>query len=287
MKKLCELTPEDILNSDYNTLISIVEETNRAPGGYQSVQQIANACFLDKTKKVLEIGTSTGNTAIELARMTGCQIESIDINERSVQKTAQRISEENLEKYIHVSQMDATALRFEDHTFDVVFCGNVTSLIPDKEKALSEYIRVLKPGGMLAAVPMYYVKRPSEELLEKVSAAIHLDVQDSTEQQWLDFYNKPEMVLKYRIRYDFDYITDEQLKSFVNQILSRPHLKELSKEAFDTLCKQYEAYIYLFRDNLSNMGYSILLYSKEIYNNEPELFTAHRVNDVDGKPDCL
>ena len=279
MKKLCELTPEDILNSDYNTLISIVEETNRAPGGYQTVQQIANVCFLNEKKRVLEIGTSTGNTAIELARMTGCKIESIDINERSVQKTVQRLAEEKLDKFVNVSKMDATMMSFEDNSFDVLFCGNVTSLISDKEKALSEYIRVIKPGGMLAAVPMYYVKRPSEDLLKDISAAIHLNVKDSNEQEWLDFYNTPNMVLKYRVRYCFDYIEDKKLDTFIDEILTRDHLKELSKESFEVLSKQYKSFIYLFRDNLSHMGYSILVYSKEMHNDEPELFTAHLANE--------
>lgn len=277
MKKLYNITPDDILNSDYNTIISIVEETNRAPGGYQTVQQVANSCFLDGNKNLLEIGTSTGNTAIELARMTNCKIESIDINERSIQKATQRIHEENLENNIHITEMDATSLKFEDNSFDVVFCGNVTSLIPEKDQALKEYIRVLKPGGMLAAVPIYYRQKPSKELLEKVSNAIHLPVNDSSEKDWIDFYNTDNLTLKYRTQYEFDYLSDDKIEKFTSFILNKPHLQDLSTDAFSTLSEKYKDLMYLFRDNLSIMGYSILLFSKENFNKEPELFTAHEV----------
>ena len=277
MKSIEKLTPDDILISDYNTLISIVEETNRAPGGYATVQTIANACFIDKSKRVLEIGTSTGNTAIELARMCKCQIESIDINERSVLKARDRAKEENLSDFIRVYQMDATDLQFDKETFDIVFCGNVTSLIPDRTKAFQEYMRVLKPGGFLVAVPMYYIERPSKELLEKVSLAIQMQVSDSCEREWLEFYRDGNMVLKYRQAYRFDRIEDRYIDRFIDYILSKPHLKQMSKDTYDCLSEQYSKFIYLFRENLSKMGFSILIYSKELYNNEPELFTAQPV----------
>ena len=40
-------------------------------------------------------------------------------------------------------------LPFTDDTFDVVISNGVINLIPDKEAAMSEIIRVLKPTGRL------------------------------------------------------------------------------------------------------------------------------------------
>jgi len=277
MKELNQLTIDDIMDSDYNTLISVVEETNRLPGGYLTVQAIANACFLDEKKHILEIGTSTGNTAIELARMCHCKIDSIDINERSIIKARQLICDEGLDKYITVTKMDATELFFESGAFDLVLCGNVTSLMPNKEAAFKEYIRVLKHGGILVAVPMYYVSKPSSQLINEVSLAIKIVIKDSNENEWLNFYSHPTMVLKYRQRFVFDYIIDDKLELFINMVLSKPHLKAIKPEVFDCLTKRYRQLIYLFRENLSKMGFSILLYSKESINNEPELFTAQPI----------
>ena len=44
-------------------------------------------------------------------------------------------------------QNDALALRFEDHTFDVVACQFGVMFFPDKVQGYKEAHRVLKPGG--------------------------------------------------------------------------------------------------------------------------------------------
>jgi ubiquinone/menaquinone biosynthesis C-methylase UbiE len=41
------------------------------------------------------------------------------------------------------------SLPFAEDTFDVVISNGVINLIPDKEAAMSEVIRVLKPAGRL------------------------------------------------------------------------------------------------------------------------------------------
>lgn len=277
MKKLCEMTIEDILDMDYNNLISVVRETNRVPGGYATIQEAVSAAGICVTTKLLEIGTSTGITAIELVRLTGCSIESIDINERSIEEARCRAEKENLDHRISFSVQDARKTAFEDQSFEVVFCGNVTSLIPQKELAKEEYFRVLKHGGFLIAVPMYYIKQPSTDLIDRVSKAIKTEVQLLDKSYWLGFYKHPHMCLKYVRDYKFNYIDDKTLEEFISYILSKPHLKEMKQEVFDVLKERYREYIYLFRDNLSHMGYSIVLMSKELYNDEPELFVGSPV----------
>lgn len=272
MKALKDLTIEDIEQMDYNHLISLVRETNRAPGGYKTIASILNNTFLRPENRILEIGTSTGVTAIEIAKILGCQIEAIDINERSLEEAQKRAKQEDVDSRIHFCMADAQALEYGNRSFDMVFCGNVTSLIPNRKKALGEFVRVLKPNGILAAVPMYYLCKPSEELLAQVRAAIQSEVQVVDRDYWLDFYAQSDLVLKYIENYRFDYIPDKILDSFVQGILSRPFLQELQSEVFDFLKKKYRDYIHLFRDNLSHMGYSILLYKNEPFNTEPELF---------------
>jgi SAM-dependent methyltransferase len=43
--------------------------------------------------------------------------------------------------------MDATDIKFPEGTFDCVLCYHVLEHIPDDKKAMSEILRVLKPGG--------------------------------------------------------------------------------------------------------------------------------------------
>ncbi len=43
--------------------------------------------------------------------------------------------------------MDVTAIEFADETFDAVVCNHVLEHVPDDRAAMSEILRVLKPGG--------------------------------------------------------------------------------------------------------------------------------------------
>ena len=279
VKQLKDLTPADIEQMDYNNIISVVRETNRAPGGYATIQEVVNATGLKASDSLLEIGTSTGISAIEFVRLSNCHIEAIDINERSLEEARERARPEGLDARICFSIQNAMALDFAERSFDVVFCGNVTSLIPDREAARSEYVRVLKNGGILAAVPMYYIKTPSQELLGRVRDAIQVDIEVQNRDYWVSFYKKSGLVLKYLRNFMFDYIPDQTLEEFISYILAKKHLTEMRPDTFAVLEKKYREYIYLFRDNLSHMGYSIILLTKEAFNDEPELFTGTEIFD--------
>ena len=272
---LGELTAADIRKMNYNELISVVRETNRPPGGVQSVSQLATRAHLGPNSRVLEIGTSTGITAIELARLVGCHITAVDINERSIEEARRRAENLGVGHLIDFQVADATATGYPDNGYDLVFCGNVTSLIPDRDRALSEYTRLVRPGGFIAAIPMYYVKPPSEKLLGDVTEAIQVPVKPLEERYWLDFFLGEGRILFHGQRYTFDWISDEVVDGFVRDILARPHLAELTEDARVALVEQYSVFMRLFRDNLSHMGFTELLVrceSDELA--EPELFTA-------------
>jgi ubiquinone/menaquinone biosynthesis C-methylase UbiE len=48
-----------------------------------------------------------------------------------------------------VHRADATALPLEDGGIDVVISNGVLNLVPEKDKAFAEIMRVLRPGGRL------------------------------------------------------------------------------------------------------------------------------------------
>ncbi|MBI5843852.1 MAG: class I SAM-dependent methyltransferase [Deltaproteobacteria bacterium] len=60
----------------------------------------------------------------------------------------------------HLVRADACALPFRDNSFDAVICSEVLEHVPDDKKALSEFFRVLAPGGILAlSVPRSFPER--------------------------------------------------------------------------------------------------------------------------------
>ena len=274
MKKLKELTEEDILSFDYNNLISIVKETNRPPGGERSISEISHRAFLNSNSRVLEIGTSTGVTSIELAKLVGCKINAIDINPRSIEEAKKRARIDGVSDLITFEVQDATNTNFEDNTFDLVFCGNVTSLISNKDKALNEYLRVIKPGKFIAAIPMYYIKIPSDKLIKDVSDAIQVNITPLFKDFWFNFFERPNLKLYTHNDYTFDFVSSEKVDLFNKQILSRSHLNKIYPEVKLLLDNKYSNYMYLFRENLAHMGFSVALFRKVSDEIDDELFTS-------------
>ena len=107
--------------------------------------------FLKQGARVLEIGAGTGRYSIALAK-EGYQVSSVELVESNLnvlKKKSQGL--ENIEAY----QGDALDLgQFADDDFDVTLSfGPMYHLYEakDQHKALSEAIRVTKPGGIIMA----------------------------------------------------------------------------------------------------------------------------------------
>lgn len=254
---LSKLTEQDIMKMSYNELIGLVRETNRIPGGAQTVAYIASMCCLHEGKRVLDIGTSTGNTAIDIASLSGAEVVGIDINENSLSEARKRAKIVGVDSKTTFELNDAMNLSLPDKFFDMVICGNVTSLLSDKEKALSEYQRVLRDTGFLVAVPMYYIKEPSDQLIKDVSNAIQVNIKPLYKDFWIDFFTKGDFEIFLEKDFAFDNIDEEKINQFCDYILSREHLKDLNEKAAIALKEVYRRYMLLFRYNLSHMGYKL------------------------------
>jgi SAM-dependent methyltransferase len=265
---------DDVAAMDYNELIALVRETNRPPGGFRSIVEIATNGFLSGGSRVLEIGTSTGLTAVELAGLVGCRVTAIDINERSLEEARSRAKAAGIAHLIDFERRDATDTGLERGTFDMVFCGNVTSLVDDRERALGEYTRVLRDGGFLAAIPMYYMVAPPDDLVQRVSEAIQTTVMPLDRTFWWEFFTGDELEVVWYRDYKFDEIPGEIVDAFVDAILERPHLVALNQEALAVLRSRYRSFMHLFGENLSRMGFTVMLLRKEPAEGERELFTS-------------
>lgn len=261
---------------NYMEIIGLVNETNRPPGGIQSLISVAQRTLLDSDDHVLEVGTSTGFTSLELSRLVGCSVTGIDVNEESLKEARRRASELGVEENIQFEQEDATELTYDDDTFDVVFVGNVTAYVGDTEAALSEYTRVLKPGGFLVALPMYYHQTPNDELLEDVREAIGTDIDVTDREYWIDFFDREDLRLHHTSEFEFDFVSEKTVEEYAQNILDRSELDDFDTEAREALSQKYREYLLLFRENLQHLRYSMMILRKDP-GYEPELFTSSRV----------
>lgn len=278
MKKIEELTKEDIKNMSYNEIIGLVRETNRTPGGLNTIKTVSRMLNLNNSTRILDIGTSTGHTALEFGRLLNCEVIGIDINDESIKTATERCSRFKLDK-VKFQLDDATNMSFDDGVFDVVFAGNVTSLVSNREAALNEYWRVLKPNGYLVAVPMYYLETPSEELIQDVRNAIQVNIQAQYKEDWQNFFLRENDEIFEAVDFKFIKCSDEEINEFCENIFSREHLKSLSNESMEELRECYYRYMHLFNENNSHMGFTIYIIRRKESDvfNDPELYHSERL----------
>ncbi len=270
---------ESIDDLDYNQLIGIVKETNRPPGGKNTVFEVINRLHISENAEILEVGTSTGFTAIEISRLVKSKITAIDINEISLKEAKSRASKEGYTN-IKFLKADVTDLPFPDGSFNVVIVGNVLSLLSNKDKALRECVRVCKRDGLIVAVPMYYLKSPTEKLIKDVSNAIKVKIIPLYKSYWIDFFTKYGLEIYWSKSFKFDYVKDSTVDTFVKEIINRPHLRSIDKVILAQLNSKYKKYMFLFRDNLSVMGYTIFILSKSRIWEDSELYTSEEIRQI-------
>jgi ubiquinone/menaquinone biosynthesis C-methylase UbiE len=100
--------------------------------------------------EILDIGSGIGGPARYVARTFGCRMTGIDLTQEFCQ-VARRLNQAvGLADQIRIEQASATALPFNDGSFDAAYSQNVSMNIADKAAFLGEAHRVLRPGGAFA-----------------------------------------------------------------------------------------------------------------------------------------
>ncbi len=98
--------------------------------------------------RVLDMGCGPGFFSIILAR-AGYGVTAGDYTPAMLDEARANAQAEGMEGIIGFTRMDAEALEVANDTFDVVVSRNLTWNLPHPERAYAEWLRVLKPGGLL------------------------------------------------------------------------------------------------------------------------------------------
>ncbi|KAA8916841.1 hypothetical protein TRICI_000960 [Trichomonascus ciferrii] len=108
--------------------------------------------YLKPDMYILDVGCGPGTISIDLAAnyVSQGKVLATDYAE-DVLKTAKASADEQRIKNIEFETADIHNLHYPDNTFDVVHAHQVLQHITDPVKALQEMLRVVKPGGFVAA----------------------------------------------------------------------------------------------------------------------------------------
>jgi phosphatidylethanolamine/phosphatidyl-N-methylethanolamine N-methyltransferase len=100
--------------------------------------------------KILNVGVGTG---LELPYFDKShEVIGVDISEPMLRKAQERVDREKLTNIKGLCVMDGANLSFADNSFDCVVAQFVITTVPQPEKTLDEFARVLKPGGEIILV---------------------------------------------------------------------------------------------------------------------------------------
>ncbi|MDR6223806.1 class I SAM-dependent methyltransferase [Methanococcoides alaskense] len=100
------------------------------------------------------VGCGTGFSACFVVEKLDCSVVGVDIAEVSIRKAKERAESLGLGGRVEFRVGDAYDLPFEPGTYDAVITEFVAQFL-DMDKAFREFVRVLKPGGMVGINEMY------------------------------------------------------------------------------------------------------------------------------------
>jgi ubiquinone/menaquinone biosynthesis C-methylase UbiE len=100
-------------------------------------------------KKILDIGSGFGDAALNMAKKEAI-VTSIDISPNLIEGCKYRAKKNNLT--VNFQIMDASNLKFEDNTFDIILGYRSIHHLQNINEFLLSAIRCLKPGGFILFV---------------------------------------------------------------------------------------------------------------------------------------
>lgn len=134
---------------------------------------------LGPASRVLEVASGSGGPAVHLARRTGCHLTGIDSNPNGVAVAVQAATRAGLAERLKFQVSDATrSLPFGEASFDALLCIDSMNHFPNRGQSLSEWCRVLRPGGRAVFTDPVLITGPitNEELAQRSAIGLFVFV---------------------------------------------------------------------------------------------------------------
>lgn len=153
-------------DASVNFLETLWGEGYLSPGGPEEIRTVLKGLDL-RGVTVLDIGCGSGGITLALAQEYGAgRVVGIDVEQPVLDLARERADARGLQDRVEFVQVQPGPLPFPERSFDVVFSKDSMIHVPDKEALFEDVIRVLVPGGWLAASDwmIAHDREPSPEM---------------------------------------------------------------------------------------------------------------------------
>jgi ubiquinone/menaquinone biosynthesis C-methylase UbiE len=154
----------------FDFMANIVGMVVLHPGGFEATNRLAQLCHINRDTRVLDIACGKGTSAVYLAKKWGCKVEGIDIDKNLIKQARNLAKRKGLEKRVSFQVGNALELPSQDDEFDVSISQAILVLLLDKKKAISESLRITKPGGYVGWIELSLKKDPTQKFLDLAAA---------------------------------------------------------------------------------------------------------------------
>jgi len=119
------------------------------PGGEATTRRTLELAGLGAGARLLDVASGSGASALLAARELSAEVVGVEYGQAAVREACEAARAAGLAGQAGFAFGDAEALPVADGAFEVVLCECSLCTFPDKERAVAEMTRVLKPGGRL------------------------------------------------------------------------------------------------------------------------------------------
>jgi ubiquinone/menaquinone biosynthesis C-methylase UbiE len=138
------------------------------PGGYEATKKICSLSKLDKSSHVLDLACGAGTTSFYLSKKYNCTVSGVDISSTLIDSANKNLRKRRNKDKIDFQVANALNLPYSDNTFDFIILQAFFILVDEKEKALDEIYRVLKPGGYFGSLELGWFKTPPKDVYTEI-----------------------------------------------------------------------------------------------------------------------
>jgi SAM-dependent methyltransferase len=139
-------------------------------------------------QRLLDVACGSGGPTLRIAERTHASVVGIDIHADGIEAAKRQAAARGLTPNASFQVVDGgTALPFTDGSFDALICIDAINHLPDRRGVLSDWARVLKPGGRLLFTDPIVVTGPltNEEISVRSSIGFFLFVAPDTNERLL------------------------------------------------------------------------------------------------------